>query len=141
MRGIGRQPQRKPGQNSGDEQGEQRHGHINFPGRDAAGERGGHLAVVIEPTEGEHDTQQEPERHQDAQVLQRAERNQLEHDALRKLVDGSTLQDTGDLVGQQDDQQDARHYEPGRHDFAQNVAPENIPQPTSLHRRNPLVRI
>ena len=47
------------------------------------------------------------------------------------------LQDTGDLVGQQDDQQDARHYEPGRHDFAQNVAPENIPQPTSLQLHSP----
>ena len=58
--------------------------------------------------------EQQADRQQDRQVLQRAEADQLQHHALRELVGGGALQHAHHLVGQQDDEQHAGHHQPGR---------------------------
>src|SRR5205823_5348221 len=83
--------------------------------------------------EGEHNPEKQAHGHQQAQILQRPEPDELEHNALRILVERGALEHARDLIRQQDEQQHARDHEPGERDFAQNVAPEDLPQPMACH--------
>ncbi len=87
------------------------------------------FTVVVHPAKGQYHPQEQAHRDQKAEVLQRAQPDELQHDALRKLVDGRPLQYHGDLVGEQNDQQDRGHDHGGHHHFPQNVAREDFPQP------------
>ena len=78
QRGLGRGGARRqieiePGDQSGDGQCQQPHGHRHAGDADPAGLRRRHLAVMVEPAEGQHDPDQQSERQQDRHILRRAQ--------------------------------------------------------------------
>jgi hypothetical protein len=83
---------------------------------------------VVQPPERQHNPEQQPDRHQDRQILQCSEPDQLEHHALRELIGGRTLEDAYYLVGNQNDEQHAGHRQRRRHHLAQYVAAEDASQ-------------
>ncbi len=123
--GHGHLEKHQPGQPQGDHRGkaEQRG---QQPGRpEAAGLQGGHLAVMIQTAQGQHDGQQQAHRHDHRQIHDRAERDQFEHHPPAVLVVRSLTQHPRQLIRHQNRDQDAGHRRPGLRDLAQYI---------SLHR-------
>ncbi len=125
---LGSEHEREPCEKRRHQDGEGADGDVHLGGRDPAGERGGHFTVVIEAPERQNDAQEQPHRHENAQVLQRSEPDQLQHDALRKLVCRGALEHRGDLLSEQQDQQHACHDQPGGYHLSQYVTSEDRPQ-------------
>jgi len=87
-----------------------------------------HLAVVIQPPERHHRRQQHPDGHQHGQVLDGGQADEGHHDLLRQAIRCGKPEDAGQLVADQDGEQDAGHRQPGDGDFPENVAVEDSEQ-------------
>ena len=81
-----------------------------------------HLAVVIEPSEGEYDPEQQADRQQDGDVLSRAQTNELEHEAALVLQLGGARQHDADLIHKQDGKHHDRHADEIDGHFSQQIA-------------------
>jgi hypothetical protein len=81
---LGAHDERQPGEADRDGDRERVHGQVQPLRPDAAGAHGRHLALVIEPAEGEHRRKQHADRHEHHQVLERREADQREHDVVRE---------------------------------------------------------
>ncbi len=108
--------------------GQQRHhagGQIQRARADAAGLRRGHFAVVIQPAQAEYATQQHRDRQDDHGIGAQRQPQQLEHQLRGDLAIGRATQHEGQLVGQQQHQQDDGHRDRGQRDLAQHMAEED----------------
>jgi len=108
-RGTRRQIEVQPENEQRHRQREQPHRRRHSRDADPTGLRGGHLAVVIETPEGEHDPEQKPHWQQDGDVLRRAQGDQLEHELLLVLQLRGARQHRADLVDQQNREGDDRY--------------------------------
>ena len=77
---------------------------------------------MIQPAEREHDGEQEPDRHDDREIHDRAERDQIEHDVAAIGVLRRPAEHLRQLVRHQNRHQDAGDGQPRLHDLAQHVA-------------------
>src|SRR5690606_475201 len=112
---------------------------VQTSGPDAARLDRRHLALVIEPPEGEHDREEEPDRDDDREVTGGGEPDQREHDPLRKLVRRSLRQHARELIRQQNDEQDEGHRETGDRDLAKDI-PIEYPQKDAFAASGPPLR-
>ncbi len=119
---IGTDHEGEPGEHDRDRQRERVDRQVQPLGADAAGPDGRHLALVVEPAEGQHGGEQHADRHQHHEVLERREADQREHDVVRKAAIRGDPEDAGELVADEDCEQHDGHAREGDRDFAQDVA-------------------
>ncbi|MDZ7643936.1 MAG: hypothetical protein U5K76_06760 [Woeseiaceae bacterium] len=112
---------RQPGDADDERQHEPRQRPIDTGGADATGHHRRHLAVRVQPAQRQHDRQEQPDRHQDGQVLQGGQPNYLKYRVFWQLVLRDLAQHPGKLVGEQDEQQDRRYRQPGLRYLAKDV--------------------
>jgi hypothetical protein len=96
---------------------------------DAASHHRRHFAVAIQAAEGQHDGQEQADRHQHRQVLNRREADDIHCRALGQFALCDLTEDPGELVGEEDHQQHDRDREPGCRDF-----PKQVPIEDAQHR-------
>jgi len=87
-----------------------------------------HLAVVIEPSEGQHDAQQQSDRQENGHVLGRAKPDQFQHEAALVLQLRRARQHRAHLVDEQDGEQHYRHAQEVDGHFPEDIALQNSQQ-------------
>ena len=100
----------------------QNSGTSSRAGRKAAGLQRGHFAVVVQAAQSQHHRQQQADRHDNRQIHDRPERDQIEYHVPAVLVVRRLAEHPGQLVGHQNRHQNPGYREPGLHDFAQHIS-------------------
>ena len=119
---------RKHRQKRRDEKRQQRQRAEDAQRADAAGFHRGHFALVIQPAERQHDSEEQADRHQHGELLQRRQPDQRGDDAAREVVLRRLPQHARELVRQQHHEQHASHGHERPRDFAQQVSVQSIEQ-------------